>query len=231
MSFTGRISTGIDGLDDLTEGGFIRGDVILVVGGTGTGKTIFSTQFICNGATRHGEKGVYVSFEEDHETLKRNMLKFGFDLDKLEHEGMIKVLDLLVLREEGFEANIHTILEALKEIDAKRLVIDSLTAFLFACGGKFDYRMIMHLFCKMLKMRNITAIMTCSIPTGAKTIGLGIEEFVADSLIVLENVIDNLELKTRILIRKMRSTNHSRKYHAAVIAQSGLKIMPFPLVL
>jgi circadian clock protein KaiC len=224
-----RVPTGIDGLDPLIQGGFFRGDVILVAGRSGSGKTIFATQFIYNGAVQHGEKGVYASFEEDAKTLKRNMLKFGFDLERLEQEGMIKVIDLEGLKGEGLSANIDYILEALKEINGKRLVIDSLTAFLLGCAEKFEYRMFMHLMYRMLKMHDYTTLLTCSVPTGVDTLGLGVEEFVADSLLFLENVIDGLELKTRFMIRKMRGTAHSKKYHNVIVTDKGLQILPFTI--
>jgi len=224
---SGRVPTGIDGLDALIEGGFLRGDIILVAGGSGSGKTILSTQFIHNGATQHGEKGVYATFEEDSKTLKRNMLKFGFNLERLEREGTIKLIDLEALKGEGLSANLQFILNALEKIKGKRLVIDSLTAFLTACQEKFEYRMLMHLLYKMLKTQDITTIMTCSVPMGVEMLGVGIEEFVADSLILLENVIYGLELKTKFIIRKMRGTNHSRKYHDVIITDKGLQILPF----
>jgi len=224
-----RVPTGIDGLDALIEGGFLRGDVILLAGGTGSGKTVLSTQFICNGATQYGEKGVYATFEEDAKTLKRNMLRFGFDLEGLEKKGAIKILDLETLKGGGLSANIEFILRGLKEIDGKRLVIDSLTAFLSACTDNLEYRMLMHLIYKVLKTHGYTTIMTCSVPKGAKTLGLGIEEFIADSVISLENVIDSLELKTRFLIHKMRGTGHSRKYHNVIITEKGLQIVPFTI--
>ena len=224
-----RVPTGIDGLDTLIEGGFLRGDVILLAGGTGSGKTIFSTQFIYNGATQYGEKGVYATFEEDAKTLKRNMLKFGFDLERLEQKGAIKVLDLETLKGGGLSANIEFILGALNKIDGKRLVIDSLTAFLSACTENLEYRMLMHLIYKMLKTRGYTTVMTCSVPKGAETLGLGIEEFIADSVIFLENVIDSLELKTRFLMFKMRGTDHSKKYHNVIMTDKGLQIVPFTI--
>jgi len=222
-----RVPTGIDGLDTLIEGGFLRGDVILVAGSSGSGKTIFSTQFIYYGATQYGENGVYATFEEDAKTLKRNMLKFGFDLEKLEQQKAIKVIDLESLKGEGLSANIQFILDALDDIGGKRLVIDSLTAFLTACLEKFEYRALMHLLYKMLKTQEITTIMTCSVPMGVATLGIGVEEFVADSLILFENVVDGIELKTKFLIRKMRGTNHSRKYHDVMITDKGLQILPF----
>jgi len=224
-----RTPTGIDGLDTLIEGGFLRGDVILLAGGTGSGKTIFSTQFIYNGATQYGEKGVYATFEEDAKTLKRNMGRFGFDFGKLEREGSIKVVDLETLKGGGLSANIELILNVLNEMDGKRLVIDSLTAFLSACTESLEYRMLMHLIYRMLKTRGYTTVMTCSVPKGAETLGLGIEEFIADSVMYLENVIDSLEVKTRFLIWKMRGTDHSRKYHNVVITEKGLQIVPFTI--
>jgi len=222
-----RVPTGIEGLDGLIEGGFPRESVILLAGGAGSGKTIFSAQFIYNGAVQYGEKGVYVTFEEDAKTLKRNMLSFGFDLEKLEREGLIKIIDLEVLKGEGLNTNVEYILNMLDEIDGKRLVIDSLTAFLTSCPEKLEYRIIMHLIYKILKTRGCTTIMTCSIPVGAKTLGLGIEEFVADSLIFLENVVSDLELKTRLIIHKMRGTDHSKKYHNVLMTNKGLQIVPF----
>jgi len=229
IRLNGRVSTGIDGLDSLIEGGFLRGDVVLVAGGTGSGKTIFSTQFIYNGATQYGEKGVYATFEEDSKTLKRNMLRFGFDLEKLEQEDAIKVIDLETLKDAGLSANIEYILGTLNKINGKRLVIDSLTAFLSASTEDLEYRMLMHLIYRMLKTHSYTTIMTCSVPKGAKTLGLGIEEFIADSVLFLENSIDSLELKTRFLIQKMRGTDHSKKYHNVIITDKGLQIVPFTI--
>jgi circadian clock protein KaiC len=198
-----------------------------LAGRTGSGKTIFSTQFIYNGAVKYGEEGVYATFEEDAKTLKRNMLRFGFNIEKLEKEDIIRVIDLEGLKGEGLGANIDYILGTLKEINGKRLVIDSLTAFLAGCTESFEYRTFMHLVYRMLKTHKYTTIMTCSVPTGAQTLGLGIEEFVADSVLFLENVIDGLELKTRFLIHKMRGTDHSRKYHNVIVTNKGLQIVPF----
>jgi circadian clock protein KaiC len=227
---TDRVKTGVDGLDQLIQGGFLKGDIILLAGHTGSGKTILSTQFIYNGAVYHGENGVYATFEEDEETLKRNMLGLGFDLDKLEHENRIEVVGLEVMKASGIEANIDFVLETIKNVQAKRLVVDSLTAFLSACEEKFEYRTIAHLFYKIIKKLDCTTIMTCSVPTGSHTLGLGIEEFIADCVMTLENVIRNSELKTKFMVRKMRGTNHSRKYHEVITNENGLKIVPFSMV-
>jgi circadian clock protein KaiC len=222
-----RNPTGVSGLDPLIEGGFLKGDLVLLAGGMGCGKTIFSTQFIYNGAVTYGEKGVLVTYEEDAWTLKRNMLRFGFDLDRIEKQGMIKVVDLEAHSTEDLTSNIEQILNLLDEIQATRLAIDSLTAFLTASQQTFEYRTLMHLIYKTLKTRGCTTVMTCSVPTGAETLGLGIEEFVADAVIVLENIPFGIELKTRFNVRKMRGTNHSRRYHSVVITSKGMEIIPF----
>ncbi len=222
-----RIKTGVEGFDELIDGGVIKGEVILLAGTTGSGKTIFSTQFIYNGAAQYGERGVYATFEEDETSLKRNMAKLGMDLEKLEQEGKVKVIGLQAMKEVGLNANLDYVLKTVKELNAGRLVIDSLTAFLTGTGEKFEYRTLMHLFYKILKKIGCTTIMTCSIPTGSDTLGLGIEEFIADSVMVLENVMIDTELKTRFLIRKMRGTSHSRTYHDVIIGENGLKIVPF----
>lgn len=222
-----RVKTGVEGLDDLIDGGVIKGEVILLAGSTGSGKTIFSSQFIYNGATLYNEKGVYATFEEDETSLKRNMEKLGLDFNRLEQEGKVKVVGLQAMKDIGLNANLDYILKIVNELKAERLVVDSLTAFLIGTGEKFEYRTLMHLFYKILKKLGCTTIMTCSVPAGFNTLGLGIEEFIADSVIVLENIMVDAELKTRFLIRKMRGTGHSRKYHDVIINENGLKIVPF----
>jgi circadian clock protein KaiC len=87
----------------------------------------------------------------------------------------------------------------------------------------------MHLFYKILKKLGCTTVMTCSVPAGLETLGLGIEEFIADSVITLENIIHDGELKTRFLIRKMRGTNHSKKYYEVMIDGEGLKVVAFSM--
>jgi len=222
-----RIKTGVEGLDELIDGGMIKGEIILLAGSTGSGKTILSTQFVYNGAMFYGEKGVFATFEEDEPSLKRNMARLGMDLESLEAEGKVRVIGLQSMKDIGLNANLDYILKSVKELEAQRLVIDSLTAFLTGTGEKFEYRTLMHLFYKILKKMGCTTVMTCSVPAGSETLGLGIEEFIADSVIVLENVIIDTELKTRFLIRKMRGTSHSRTYHDVIIGEKGLKIVPF----
>lgn len=222
-----RVKTGIPHLDDLVEGGFPKNELVLLAGYAGTGKTIFCAQFIYNGAVEYNEKGVYVILEEDSPTLKRNVKAFGYDLERLEQENKVRIIDMVSLKDAGLSSNMQFILDAVAEMKAERLVIDSITALLAACEEKFDYRTMMHLFYRILKTRSCTTIVTCSIPTGQKTLGLGIEEFVADALLILDRVAEETELKTRLIIHKMRGTNHSRKWHSVLITKEGLEVVSF----
>ncbi|MCS4537960.1 MAG: hypothetical protein HYY67_03775 [Thaumarchaeota archaeon] len=218
-----RIKTGISGLDPLIQGGLQQGDFVLLVGGIGTGKTIFSCQFVYNAAKLYNEHAVYATFEEDINSLKTNMLQFGMDLGSLEKEGKIKLMDLEALEGGGMGANVETLLGALDDVKGKRLVVDSLTAFLSGAQEKFDYSFLMHLIYKTLKREGITTLMTVSTPQGSN--GLGVEEFIADGLFQLESYVnEHMELKTRFIIRKLRGTEHSRKYHNIAFAPNGIEI-------
>ncbi len=223
----GRIKTGINGLDDLTEGGFLSGETILLAGGTGSGKTILSSQFIYNGATLYGEKGIYATLEEDRASFIRNMNRFGFNFNNLVSEDKVRILDPSIIGGGGLDVNLQYIVSKADEIEAKRVVIDSLPAFLSACEEKLEYRSAMHLMYELLKGHGYTTIMTVSIPTGSNSLGMGIEEFIADAVLQLENAVIDYEMKTRFLIRKMRGTEHSKKYHTVIFSDTGLEIVPF----
>ena len=223
----GRVPSGITGLDDLTEGGFLEGDTILIAGGIGSGKTIFSSQFIINGAKLYGEKGIYATLEEDRPSFMRNMKRFGFDFEELEAEGKVLVIDPSKIGGVGLDVNLQYIVSKADELGATRVVIDSLPAFLSACEEKLEYRSAMHLMYELLKGHGYTTLMTVSVPTGSRSLGMGIEEFIADAVLQLESIIVDYEMKTRFLVRKMRGTDHSKKYHTVIFSETGLEIVPF----
>jgi len=225
-----RVKTGIPNIDDLIGGGIPKNELVLLAGPAGTGKTIFCTQFLYNGAVEHNDNGVYATLEEDARTLKRNMRTFGYDLERLERENKVRIIDIESLKSVGLSSNIQFILDTVANMKAERLVIDSITALFIACEEKFDYRTLIHLLYRILKTQNCTTIMTCSVPTGQKTLGLGIEEFIADALLILDNVTEEAELKRRLLIQKMRGTEHSRKWHNVLITKHGLEIVSFAQV-
>lgn len=215
LSSPARIKTGIDGLDAMIEGGLIQGDMHLIAGAPGTGKTIMAATFAYNAVTMQKARVVYATFEESTEYLIRNMKKLGIDLQAAEKSGNLKVIDLDALKGRELENNIQLLIAAVKETKSTILIIDSLTALLLATESKFELRAFMKSVYKTLKNAGVTTLMTISQTPGA---GFGVEGFVADSVLLLENVVDKDAFKTRLIILKMRGTEPSKRYHAVNFA-------------
>lgn len=221
-----RIPTGIPKLDELIEGGFPSDGMILLVGYPGAGKTIFSGQFIHDGAAKHGARGVYACFCETKQTFMRNMLRFGWDFERLESDKRIVVLDLAVTREAGLQTNLNTLMESMTSLNASRLVIDSFSAVSMALKEGIDTRVLIHLLYKFLKRSNCVSILVLDQRWGSDLIGQGISEFVADGIIRLETYFDKEKrLRRRLRILKMRGTNHTMIPHDYEITDEGFEIL------
>jgi circadian clock protein KaiC len=214
MARSERIPTGIAGLDNIIQGGLMRGDVHLLTGGPGTGKTILASRFVYNAIRNSGETAVYATFEESTDFFKRNLTRLGTDFAPLESEGKIKIIDLEILRGKGLESNLAYILEIVAKAKATILVIDSLTALLLACETQFEQRTFMKTVYKSFKDKGVTTLMTVSLNEDGR---IGPEGFLSDSVMFLENWIDQNQFKTRFLIQKMRGTDHSRRYHSLTL--------------
>ena len=144
-------------------------------------------------------------------------------------KGKIKILDLEALEGRGMGSNIEALLKALDDIGGRRLVVDSLTAFMSGTEEKFDYSFLMHLVYKTLKREGVTTLMTVSRAQGVAILQeTGVEEFVADGIFELRNYISrDVEIKTQFLIRKLRGTEHSRKFHSVLFTPHGVEILPY----
>ncbi len=224
---TDRVPTGIVGLDDMIEGGFPRGGLILLAGSAGSGKTIASAHFLYHGAKNLNENGIYVSFAERREFFLDNMKRFGLDFEALESQGKFKFLDLITTREETVSSTLGMISREVLEIDAKRLVVDSFTAMAQAFSKKIDARIILHMIDKLMSKSGCTTLLLVELPTGSKTIGLGFEEFVADGIILFETVEEKEGIRKRAVVRKMRGTSHNLNYSHIVISDRGISLMPY----
>ncbi|MCJ7770404.1 AAA family ATPase [Candidatus Bathyarchaeota archaeon] len=221
-----RVPTGVAEFDKLIEGGFPAESIILIAGNPGAGKTTFAAQFLIQG-TSVSEKGLYVCFAETKESLHRNLLRFGWNFEELERKGRLAILDLSTTKEPGIQGNLNIILEKIIEINAKRLVIDSFTAFSMALTEPTDVRFLIHLLYRFLQRAGCTTVMISDTPWGSQRIGLGVEEFVADGVVLLTTSFDGEgKLRRTCSILKMRSTDHSKMTHEYEITDLGIKILP-----
>lgn len=227
----GRASSGIPSLDKIIEGGFNEGDVILVAGQPGAGKSTLGVQFLYGSATQQNQPGVYATFVESAGKLKRDMAKFGWDLAKLEQQRKIVVLDLIqTIGEKGVDVNLETVMTSLKELGAKRLVIDSISAMTTYIQTKAEARSFLNLMNRFLEQAKCTTLGLIEVPWGRSEIGMGFEEFVADGLIMLESCLEEFRVRRRLYIPKMRGVNHSMDCHDFYITSEGINVSPIPAI-
>jgi KaiC/GvpD/RAD55 family RecA-like ATPase len=219
-----RVASGIDGLDELLGGGFPRGGLIVLAGNLGTGKTIFSAQFLYRGVVDHGEKGVYVSFAEDKDQFYGNTRALGFDFERLEREGHFSFLDMLTVREAGVSPVLELIIGKVVELGAKRLVIDSFSAMAQAFKEPHDARIVLHtILSRVARSMGCTTLLIVEVPHGRSEIGLGIEEFVADGIIVLRRRLLEGNPLRELEILKIRGSPTPRA-HAVFTLKGGLRV-------
>src|SRR5205807_9300708 len=132
--------TGVEGFGDLVGGGFPRGDLILLVGHPGSGKTILSSQFLHHGAAKQQEPGIYVSFAENREAFLRNMKRSKMDFERLEQQSLFRFLAFVTVNEGAIDEALNTVMGEIDSLKAKRLVIDSFSAMSQAFSQKIDAR-------------------------------------------------------------------------------------------
>lgn len=217
-----RVETGIPGLDKLIEGGLVRDSNNLVCGVSGTGKTIFGIQYLWNGLQR-GENGVYLSLEQKPEEILMDVSRFGWDFQKYLSAGKFKIMSHIG---DGIDATVETIVEAVKAVNAKRFVLDSLT--IATMGWKerpeetFKLRKKAFDMLNTLKSLNITSLIISEIPRGEKGISrFGFEEFISDSVILLDYLsVGGPSRNLQIL--KMRRTDHGKKIYPFEITERGI---------
>ncbi|MEM1507395.1 MAG: ATPase domain-containing protein [Candidatus Bathyarchaeia archaeon] len=225
-----RIPTGVEKLDEILQGGFPEGSTILIAGGPGTGKTILAAQFIYLGAAKYREKGVFVTFEEGAESFKNNMLTLGWNFDNLQKKQQVEILDLLSLKEtDKAEAALDEIIETVRVMGAKRLVIDSITALTVVFRSMAEVRTLISILQKVLRRLGCTTILTAEIPWGSGRLGTGVEEFLSDGIIMLEMVSRENFLRRRLIVLKMRATDLNLRYYQYNISKNiGVELLPYP---
>jgi len=224
-----RVKTGIVGFDELISGGFERESIVLTVGASGTGKTIFGMQFLYKGVVDYSEPGVFISFEEDRAQLFSQAMDFGWDFDSLEKQGNFRLLEFKphqvtkILEEGGGQ-----IRDALAEISAKRIVVDSITAYGLLFPDEYKRREKILEFFGLLRKWGVTSVVVCEDnPEDVEKQQGGIG-FISDAVVSLYYEHDK-EKGIRIHsleVLKMRGTKHTNKVCAVNFEKEGMIVYP-----
>ncbi|HMI65993.1 MAG TPA: circadian clock protein KaiC, partial [Cyclobacteriaceae bacterium] len=226
--------TGIQGLDDITMGGLPKNRPTLLLGNTGCGKTILAMEFIVNGIVLYNEPGVFMAFEEKTDELVVNVKSLGYDLTRHIEENKFYLEHVQITRDDNLETGKYDIeglfvrlRQAINKVKAKRVVLDSLDTLFYG----FDARILRAEFKRLftwLKEKNVTAIITAEIGESFLT-RQGLEEYVADCVIVLDNRVSNQIAVRRLRIVKYRGSLHGNNEYPFIIDESG--VIVFPLIM
>lgn len=224
--------TGIDGVDEITEGGLPKGRPTLICGDAGTGKTLFSAEFIVNGATKYNEPGVFVAFEEKTEELAVNVASLGFDIEKLIAQKKIRVDHVQIERSEIEETGEYDLEGlfirlgyAIDSIGAKRVVLDTIENLFSGLENEAILRAELRRLFTWLKDKGVTAIITGERGEGKLT-RQGLEEYVSDCVIMLDNRVENQISTRRLRVVKYRGSIHGTNEYPFLIDEDGISVLP-----
>ncbi len=222
-----RVPTGVEGLDGVIEGGFPQGDLILLAGHPGSGKTLLSSQFLYNGATKYAEPGVYVSFAENREAFLRNMRRTKMKFEELEKKNLFKFMDFITVKDKAIDETLATVVGEIDPFKAKRLVIDSFSAMAQAFSERIDARIVLHtILGRMTRLNRVTTLLIAEKPLGSKLLGGGMEEFVSDAVVVLTHSIERGYLVRNLDVVKMRGTRTPGTRLHYEIGDAGITVYP-----
>ena len=221
-----RISTGVRELDAIMDGGIPEGDSVLVAGPSGAGKTVLGIQFIAEGL-RRGEPGIVAMFEELPNEFLQRATSFGFKLDKHIKDGSLKLIYLRPL-DLSVDETVHEIVNAVREIGCKRLVIDSLVGFEMALAPDFrtDFRESLYRMIGALTRLGVTILSTVEVEENFTSMGLSnfTISFLADDIVRLRYASINGQLRKIVMVVKMRRSKHSIDMYAYEVTAKGLRI-------
>lgn len=217
-----KVATGIKGFDELVYGGIVRGNSVLVEGVPGAGKTTFGIEFVYRGIMEFGEPGVIVTCEELPESIYRDALNFGWDLRALEKAGKLRILctspELLV------DAEVNLIEEVVREVGARRILVDSISHFRNILNDPLSLRRAVYGFCNGLRRLGLTSFLVKERESEGKR-EYAFEEYVVDAVIRLENKERPGLHRHRVLeISKTRGQDHIPGKHTFRITDEGIKV-------
>lgn len=222
-----RVRTGIEGLDDMLEGGLPRGHAVAVMGSFGTGKTTFGLQFLHQGL-QDGEKGIFISLEEDQESILANALSYGWDLRQYVDARRLAVLKLEPTDAKSSITRVRSELpELVRSFGASRIVVDSVSLLNMLYDTLPEKRVSLFNMIQMFKGTGATCLMTAEVqdqnPNASRD---GLIEYAVDGVIGLryEEHPEMGEVKLTIRVMKMRRIKHSRRVKPYSITDQGIEV-------
>lgn len=220
-----RIKSGIPGLDEMIGGGFVRNSTALIRGGTGSAKTLMCLQYLYNGATQYDEPGVYLSFAESEKITYQHAKLFNWNLEELTAQNKFAVIryqphEIVKIIDEGG----GVIRDTVESMGAKRLVIDSLTAYEMMFGNQYRANQSILALLEILRKWNTTALVTSESPIKPTMIGRGRLGFLTDSILHLYYVRTGPHRSRAVEVVKMRDTKHSDEVRIFELGKNGMEI-------
>jgi circadian clock protein KaiC len=223
---------GIDGFDDITDGGLPKGRTTLVYGSAGSGKTLMAMEFLVRGAQNYDEPGVFIAFEETYDELVQNFASLGFCLDDLVASKKLAIdyiyIDKSEIEETGeydLEGLFIRLGSAIDSIGAKRVAIDTLEVLFAGFKNEAILRSELRRLFRWLNAKGVTAIVTGE--RGATSLTrYGLEEYVADCVILLDNRMEDQIATRRLRIIKYRGSQHGTNEYPFLIEDEGISVLP-----
>ena len=227
-----KCPTGIKGFDEITEGGLPKNRTTLISGSAGSGKTLLGIDFLINGAINYNEPGIFMSFEETEDELYEDVDSLNLDLQGLVSQKQILIeyvlLDRRDIQEKGdfnLEGLFIRLDHAIDSIGAKRVVLDSIESLFAGLTDAGILRLEIKRLFRWLKEKQVTAIITGEPGQGSYT-RHGLEEYISDCVILLDNRVREQIATRRIRVMKYRGSKHGTNEYPFVIDNDGLSVIP-----